>query len=230
MLILYSPLIYFSTDSSSRGKKVFRRFHSLPDAGSRAGSDDEGDLEEGLNPASIKPRLLFPSADPPSHHSEAEQDAAVAGSAGVDDDEEAETDIDETASLAAASQSSIVISSKVITTKRKAVSRMTPEDDDDGEIVVKHQQPLFPATPRKKATPGKGRGKRVSAAAALFDDDEDGSFIDNLVRLSDDEAPPTLITKKAAPSPRGTKRRVEFGLDTPPQTVKKKTRRTFALN
>ncbi|TGZ81421.1 hypothetical protein EX30DRAFT_262454 [Ascodesmis nigricans] len=234
-----------------RGKRIFRSFKSLPDAGSRADDDDDEEDEEeeeeeegGLNPASIKPRLLFPDASPskspvPHHHRNNLHTSNL--DLLESDDEEAETDIDETASIAAQSTSSIIITSKPRVPaateksspvkKRKTLppvsaSRMTtPDDEDDGEIIVK--QPTVPATPKK----GQGKRKRVSGAAALFDDEEDGSFVDNLVARWSDEEEETRNAGKSVKknSPRGQKRgTMDIGLDTPPQTGRKRLRRTFA--
>lgn len=213
----------------SRGKKVFRSFKSLPDAGSRGFSDaedleDEGDI--GLKPSQIKPRLLFPSAgSTKSRHSEAEKNDPIVEDPLVDTDvdEEAETDIDEAASVCAsvkkapivfsATKKTTVTSTKKVTTKaRKPVSRMTPDSDDDGEILVK--EPVIPSTPKR------GRKNRVSASQSLFDEDEDDDI------FSRTPGNMSLFDKEPVVEPkRGMKRKIEFGLDTPPRSTHKKSRR-----
>lgn len=212
----------------SRGKKVFRSFKSLPDAGSRGLSDAEGSEDEedvGLRPSQIKPRLLFPStASVKSHQSEVENPIVEDPLVDTDVDEEAETDIDEAASVCAsvkkvpivfsATKKTTVTSTKKITTKsRKPVSRMTPDSDDDGEILVK--EPVMPSTPKRG-----GRKNRISASMSLFDEDEDDIFAH--------PGNAALFSKEPVEEPkRGMKRKIEFGLDTPPRSTHKKSRRIF---
>ncbi|KAI5788427.1 hypothetical protein EDC01DRAFT_165280 [Geopyxis carbonaria] len=66
-----------------RGKKVFRSFDNLPNMESRGVENDE----DGLNPADIKPRLLFPtvSNEEEENDDDVEHDVAHAD---IDNDEE----------------------------------------------------------------------------------------------------------------------------------------------
>lgn len=89
---------------------------------------------------------------------------------------------------------------------------MTPDSDDDGEILVK--EPVMPSTPKRG-----GRKNRMSASMSLFDQDEDDDIFARPGNA-------LLFDKEPVDEPkRGIKRKIEFGLDTPPRSTHKKSRR-----
>lgn len=140
---------------------MFKAFHNLPDREDRAASEDEDEGEDaGLNPAKVKPRLLFQS---PARQLKLDDELKENNAVDEDVDEEAETEVDE------ASQSSaiVVVSASSKSGSRRPLppsSRMTPDSEDEIQASLKSSR-VADSTPR-----------RLSGRKALFDEGEDDPF------------------------------------------------------
>lgn len=200
-----------------RGKKVFKKFDNLPDWEDRAAAEDEDDVQNGLNPLEVKPRILFPSSAKKTNSENIPARGDQDDEAEVD--EEAETEVDEPQLLKSLHRQSPSIKAKRVMPKGppSVASRMTPESDDD-EI-------LFEKVLNSK--------KKLSRSRALFDDGEDDDPFAIVAKSSifttttTQEEENVLTRTKSTKRPRALDPLPSSGLATP-QTAERKRARRFS--